>query len=748
MLKSFFILIFVNFFLFLNSTVFAKIEEIVINGNERVNNETVIIFSKFKIGQNIDDNQLNEILKNLYETNFFKDIQLEVQNNSTLIITVEENPIIQNLIFNGIENQNLKNELLNIFKLKEKNPYNEIILQSEVNKLENLLQETGFYFSSINVLKEDNDNNTINLILEFDLGNKAYINNIDFIGNKKFKKNKLLNVITSEENKFWKFLSSKKVINKQRIDLDKRLLTNFYRNKGYYDVIILDEIIQYENNKNFNLVFNIDSGNKYKFGNFDLNIPTEFEKSYFEDFKNKVSNFSGEYYSLRIIEKMLDEIEKIASSKNYEFINASVTENRRDEFLDIKIDIIEDAAKFYVKKINILGNNITIEDVIRNELEIDEGDPFNNILFQKSINNIKSINIFKNVSAEVIDSDIENEKIINLTVEEKPTGQISAGAGVGSSGASTSFGIKESNFLGKGIILDTNLLLSQESIRGIFSYTRPNYKNSDNDLILSVQSQETDRIKNFGYKSSNTGFSAGTSFEQYEDFFISPSFGLDYETLTTSSSASSLLKKQEGDYLDITGSYSLTYDKRNQKFQPSDGFVSSFSQTLPINIEDNQTVVNSYEFKKYFEYIENQIFDISLLLKSSTSFGDEDVKISKRLYIPASKLRGFERGKVGPVDGDDFVGGNYLTAVNASSDLPIFQSLQTIDFNIFLDAANLWGVDYDSSINDGSKIRSSTGLGVDWYTPIGPLSFSFSQPLTKNSSDKTETFRFNLGTTF
>ena len=176
--------------------------------------------------------------------------------------------------------------------------------------------------------------------------------------------------------------------------------------------------------------------------------------------------------------------------------------------------------------------------------------------------------------------------------------------------------------------------------------------------------------------------------------------------------------------------------------------MSSFSQTLPINIEDNQTVVNSYEFKKYFEYIENQIFDISLLLKSSTSFGDEDVKISKRLYIPASKLRGFERGKVGPVDGDDFVGGNYLTAVNASSDLPIFQSLQTIDFNIFLDAANLWGVDYDSSINDGSKIRSSTGLGVDWYTPIGPLSFSFSQPLTKNSSDKTETFRFNLGTTF
>ena len=167
-----------------------------------------------------------------------------------------------------------------------------------------------------------------------------------------------------------------------------------------------------------------------------------------------------------------------------------------------------------------------------------------------------------------------------------------------------------------------------------------------------------------------------------------------------------------------------------------------------VNIDENQTVINGLEYKTYYEYLDNQIFSLSLFAKAANSLGDDDVRISDRLYLPAGKLRGFEAGKIGPVDGGDFVGGNYLSSLNAQANIPIFQSLETFDFNIFYDAANVWGVDYSSSINDSNKIRSSTGLGVDWFTPIGPLSFSFSQTLTKKSTDKTESFRFNLGTTF
>ena len=730
-LKKYFLIVLFSFFTFKNASA-AIIKEIKIEGNQRVNVESVKVFTGISIGDNINDDDLNNILKKLYETNFFKDIDISFED-SILSIIVVENPIVQNLIIEGIKNKDLLKKVKEIISVKEKNPYLENQIENEVNKMKNMIQDVGYYFSSVDLLKKENNNNTIDLIFKINLGKKAFIREINFIGDKKFKKRKLLNVITSEENKFWKFISSKRLLNQQRLELDKRLLNNYYKNKGYYKVKILDQTVQFDESQDFNIVFNIDSGEKFYFGNFDIILPDDFDSKYFTKIVNKLKSFSGEKYSLKILEKMLREVEKIAYSKQYEFINASVNEKIVDNNkIDITINITDDQNNFYVKKINIFGNDVTVEAVIRNELIIDEGDPLNNVLFNKSIANVKSLNIFKNVSSEIIDSDEDDKKIINISVEEKATGQISLGAGVGTSGATTSFGIAENNFLGKGIILNSNLTLSEERIKGLFSYTKPNYKNSNKDLILSVESQETDRMSDFGYKSNDTGFLIGTNFE----------------SLTTSSSASSLLKKQEGSYFDTELSYSLFLDKRDQSFQATDGFISNFYQSLPINIDENQTIINSYELTNYHEYMDNQILTLSIFTKAANSLGDDDVKISNRLYLPSRKLRGFESGKIGPVDGGDYIGGNYLTAFNAQANLPIFPSMETMDFNIFYDAANVWGVDYNSSINDSNALRSATGMGVDWWTPIGPLSFSFAQPLSKKSSDKTESFRFNLGTSF
>ena len=735
-------------FLFCSTYSFAEIvKKIEIVGNERVNSETIRIFGGIELNDNLNTDDLNKILKKLYETNFFENVNLTL-NNSILRIRVVENAIVQNLIIKGIDNDNLKKDISEIIIIKEKNPYLENKIKNDLNNVKNFLQEVGFYFASVDVLKKNNSNNTIDLIFEIDLGDKAYINEIVFLGDKKFKKRKLLNVITSEENRFWKFISNKRLLNKQRIELDKRLLVSFYKNQGYYNVSILDETVQFDNEQNFKIVFNIDSGKKFFFGNFNIDLPEDFEKSYFEKISKKLNKFSGEKYSFKIIEKMLTQIEKIASSKQYEFVNADIEEKINDDKINITIKLLNDEPNIYVKKINIFGNNVTIEDVIRNELIIDEGDPFNKILFQKSINNIKSTNIFKTVDAQLVNTDNELEKTIDITVEEKPTGQISAGAGIGTSGASTSFGIQENNFLGKGIILDSNLSLSEETIKGLFSYTKPKFRNTDRDLILTVESQETDRLESFGYKTAESGFLIGTRFEQLEDFYIKPQFSLYYETLDTASTASDLLKKQEGDYLDALFSYSLQLDRRDQSYQPTDGYLSTFYQSLPLNVEDNQTVVNSYEIKNYYEYFDDLIASISVFTKAANSLGEDDVRISDRLYLPSRKLRGFQSGKVGPIDGGDFVGGNYLASFNAASEIPVFESLESIDFSVFYDAANVWGVDYNSQLNDSSALRSAVGLGIDWYTPIGPLSFSFTQPLSKKTTDKTETFRFNLGTTF
>ena len=380
---------------------------------------------------------------------------------------------------------------------------------------------------------------------------------------------------------------------------------------------------------------------------------------------------------------------------------------------------------------------------------MDEGDAFNKILHNKSINNLKGKNLFGSVKSEVLEGSTPSQKIINIEVEEKATGEISAGAGVGTtSGSTISFGVKENNFLGKGIKLDSAIAVSEEKIKGIFAVTNPNWNYTDKSLKTAFEVTETDKLSRFGYKTSKTGFTIGTGFEQYTDFYVSPELSIFSEKLKTSDSASDSYKKQAGNYFDTTFNYRISYDKRNQSWQPSDGFVSRFSQSIPV-ISDNAALINSYTYTMYEEILPETIGKLGFYIKTINSLSDDDVRVSKRLYLPASRLRGFESGRVGPVENDDFVGGNYASSINASATLPNFlKDLENTDFSIFIDAGNVWGVDYSDSIDDSNKIRSATGIAIDWFTPIGPLNFSFATPITKASTDKTEKFRFNLGTTF
>ena len=726
------------------STIIEKIE---IEGNIRVNDETIKMFSGIKVGDDLTTNELNDSLKRLYETNFFKDVQLKIEN-SILKISVFENPIIRSVKIEGIKNKTLEKALFENITMKKGASFDEFKINSDSERINNILRVSGFYLSSIEILKSESNDNMIDLIYDINLGKKAFIGEIVFLGDKKFKSRKLRNVIVSEEDKFWKFISQKRFINKERIELDKRLLISYYKNKGYFNVKIESETIQFDDNNNFRLVFKIDAGKKYYFNKFTVNYPENYNQKDFVKIDKRLNKNTKELYSFKIIEKILKEIENIAVKEDYEFVDANISENIiNDNLIDIKIDVIE-SDKFYVKQINIFGNNVTIEDVIRNQFLIDEGDPLNNVLFNKSISQIRSLNIFKKVSTEIIDSDNSIEKEINISVEEKPTGEVSLGAGFGTSGATTMFGVKENNFLGKGIKLDTNLSLSEETLKGQFFLINPNFNNTDRDLIFNLQSSETDRLTDFGYKTNKNAVSAGTNFEYLDDLFLSPRLELNNEKIETSSSASTLLRKQEGSYFDVTGSYVLSYDKRNQRFEPSDGFISKFSQQLPFSFNESQTLVNGYEITGYHEYLENNVLKLSFFSRAANSLGDDDVRISQRLYAPTNRLRGFERNKVGPVDGGDFVGGNYVTTINLSAELPMLESLDTISINTFYDAANVWGVDYSSAIDDSNKIRSSAGLAANWYTPVGPLTFSFAQPITKASTDKTEGFRFNIGTSF
>ena len=721
------------------------IKQFNIIGNERVSDETIIMFSNLDIGQNIEQVILNEALKDLYLTNYFKDISAEI-SDGIVTISVKENQIIQAVTIKGINKKNLLESIESITKKIEKYPFIESNINDQVNLLKNTLKSYGYYFVKLETSIVENENNSVDLIYNFDLGPIAEIKNIKFIGNKVFRDNTLRNVIISEEAKFWKFITKNKFLNTSRINIDVSRLEKFYKNRGFFNVKIKSTTAVINNEDEFDLIFNINSGNKFYFDEVIIENEKELPFNNFDKYQKRFDKLSGKKYSEKKINDLISDINYFTLRNDFVFVNANFKEIvKSDNKIDILINF-DELDKVFVDRINILGNFITDEKVIRNSLIIDEGDPYNDILFKKSIQNLKSRNIFKTIDYNITSKN-NLYNVIDINVEEKATGEIFAGAGTGTAGSSISAGIKENNYLGLGIKLDTNLTINDDSVKGKFSVLNPNYNNSDKSLKTTIESSTTDLISSSGYKTSRTGILLGTEFEQMTDLFVNLELSNYYEDLETSSTANSIVKKQEGNYFENLITYSISYNKLNQNFQPSDGFISKFSQTLPL-YSDDLSFENKLTVSSYHSISDNLILSAKFYLNTINSFEDDNVRVSKRVYVPSARLRGFESGKIGPKDGQQYIGGNYASSLNLSSTLPnvIFEN-ENVDFNIFMDFANVWKVDYDSSL-DSNKIRSSSGVAVNWFSPIGPLTFSYAIPLSEASTDITEKFRFQIGTSF
>ena len=731
-------------FLFIQKVNSITIEGFNIQGNDRVSDQTVIMFSSLKIGDEISDDLLNEALKKLYYTDYFKQVELSLENEIVKIKLVE-NPIIQSVIVEGIEVDSLNEKINEVTKKIEKYPFVENKISEQVTLLKNILKSYGYYFVELETSINTNLNNTVDLKYNFELGEVAKIRAIKFIGDKIYNDIILRNIIVSEETKFWKFITKNKFLDMNRIKADINRLENFYKNRGYFNVRIKSTTAIITDENQFELIFNINAGDKFYFDEIKFENKKNLSEEDLTIFTQEFKKLQGSNYSKRKINNLIDDINEFTLRNDFVFLNANFDHIIKD---NNKIDILiklDDLDKVYVERINILGNFITDEKVIRNSLIIDEGDSFNDILFNRSISNLKALNIFKSVNYNIVE-DKNLKKVIDITVEEKPTGEVFAGAGTGTSGSNITAGIKENNYLGLGIKLDTNLTLTDDSIKGKFSVLNPNYNNSDKSLKTVIESSTDDFFSLSGYKTSKTGFTIATEFEQKNDMFVNLEMSTYYEDLKTSSTATSIVKKQEGNYFENLITYSVKYNKLDQNYQPSDGYINSFSQTFPL-ISDDRSIENKFTNAMYHTIGDNIILSAQLYLKTINSL-DDNVRISKRVFVPSRRLRGFEGGKIGPKDGTQFIGGNYASALNLNSTLPnVFFENESLDFNLFMDLANVWEVDYDSSL-DSNKIRSSTGVAINWFSPIGPLSFSYAIPISDADTDIIENFRFQIGTSF
>jgi len=741
--------IFFVFFLFFTSFSFNANSEVVneinVIGSDRISTETIAVFGDIQIGENYENSDISLIIKKLYETTFFKNILIEIQNG-VMTIRVEENPIVHTIILKGEKAKKYKEVLFDLFKNREKSSFINNYIKSDINIMKEFYRSLGFYFVKIDLEIETLQNNRVNLVYSIDKGEKAKIAKIYFLGDKKIREKRLRDIITSQEAKFWKFISRNVYLNQGRVELDKRLLKTYYKNKGYYEVDITSSNVEYAEGEGFILTYSINAGKRYKFKKVAAEVSEALDQEAFMSLEKEFNKIVGDYYSQRKLTSILEKIDKLSEQKELQFVNHRAVETLDEDGIDVKIQIFE-GQKFTIERINIVGNSVTNDSVIRGELVVDEGDPYSALLVNKSINKLKARNIFGNVKETITDGSSPDLKVLKIEVEEKATGELSAGAGVGTDGTAFMFAIKENNWLGRGIELESLLELTEETISGNISVSNPNYNYTGNSIFTALNVSSSDKTANSGFKSNKTGYMLGTEFEQYENVFLSPAFDLSFEEIDVESTASSQLQKMDGNYTNLDFSYGIVWDKRNQVFQPTAGYRTKFSQSLPL-IQDSSAIVNGIDLKAYRNFSED-VIGVAKFYARAVNGVDDDVRLTSRIFLPAKKLRGFNTRRVGPKDGEDWVGGNYTSAFGLEAQLPnlLPESTRT-DFSVFFDAGNVWEVDYSNAVDDTNKIRSSVGVSANVYTTIGPLTFTFAQDLSKSTNDETESFNFRLGTSF
>ena len=738
-----YILAFFLYFTFLNAEVVKELE---INGNNRISKETIKVYGGIQnLNKNFTNQDLDKILKNLYGTNFFENVNLEIKNN-ILIVNLKEYPLINTLLITGEKTKKFSEEIQKIIKTKENGSFVESDLKQDIITIKNLYSSIGYNFSKIEPRIREIDENNVDLIINIDRGEVTKISKINFTGDKKVKDKRLRDVITSQEDKFWKIISRNTKFSENLINLDKRLLTNYYKSIGYYDVEVESASANILDSSQIEITYTINAGQRYRIDKITTNVDKVFNKDIFFSLDKIYKKNTGDYYSPFKVKKILDEIDEIIEKNNLQFVEHRVNETISNDNISLIFEIFE-GEKTLVERINILGNNITNETVVRSELLLDEGDPFTNLKLEKSIAKIKSRNIFGKVNQIIKNGSSKDLKIIDIVVEEKPTGEISAGAGVGTDGGSFAVNIQENNWLGEGKQVGFNLELDQTSIKGELNYTNPNYDLLGNSLTYSLYSTQNDSPDQ-GYENSLFGFGVGTSFEQYKNIFTNLALNFSHDDLRTTDNASDSLKKQKGKFSEISGKYGLTFDQRNRSFMPTDGSIITFSQLVPI-YADKPFLENRFSSSMYHSFGENFIGAGKIFVDTINGLNDEDVRISKRKFLSSKRLRGFKKRKIGPVDGSDHIGGNYAAAINFEGNLPnLLPDSSNAEVGLFLDFGNVWSVDYDKTIDESNKLRSSTGVAMNWISPLGPMSFVLSTNLSKASTDKTETFNFNLGTSF
>jgi outer membrane protein insertion porin family len=735
----------------------AQINNISIIGTQRIEPSTVMTYLDVKVGDKMTEETFSRALKSLFGTGLFADVTLR-QKGSTLEVEVQENPVINQIAFEG--NDKIKDDDLNAeIQLRPRQVFSRNKVQSDVNRLYALYRRQGRFSVNIDPKVIKLDQNRVNLVFEIDEGPVTKVEAIRFIGNNHYSDSKLRTVVSTKEAHWYRFLSTDDRYDPDRLSYDQELLRRFYLSQGYADFEVTSAVAELSKDRQrFFITITISEGDRYRVGNIAI-------QSSLEHFDSKVLNQyvtikKGKWYDASEVQRTVDKMTSALGDMQYAFVNVKPDVQRDREHRTVAIAFqISQAPRVFVERIDIHGNVRTLDKVIRRQIQLVEGDPFNKTKLSKSEQKIKDLGYFETVKVTPEQGSAPDKTVVDVGVTEQSTGELSLGAGFSTSdGPLADTSIRERNLLGKGQDLGLKATLAGKRTEFDLSFTEPYFMDRDFSTGFDLFHSTQDLIRESSYKQKRTGGDIRVGYPLSEKWRQSLRYTLSKNEITDIESTASLfVRDQEGTNVTSSLSQEITYDSRDSTLFPTNGLYSWVDAAVAGLGGNSRYVSGKIGSSWYYPIADKWILNILGEGGAISGYGDHDLRINERYFLGGSTLRGFRQAGVGPRDiqTSDSLGGDYFYRGTAEMSFPLgLPEEMGILGHAFTDIGSLWGLDHiptgvnPANVKDESALRGSGGLGVSWRSPLGPIRVDLSKPYLSRSYDKEEIFRFDFGTHF
>ncbi|MBL4602911.1 MAG: outer membrane protein assembly factor BamA [Emcibacteraceae bacterium] len=746
----------------------VSITSIEVTGNQRIEASTIESYLLLNIGDDFTEQLGDASLKRLYNTTLFSDVDVG-RRGSVLVVSVVENPIINRIVFEGNKYKD-DEDLYEEIQLRPRIVFSRSKVRADVQRILEIYRRGGRFAAAVDPKVIQLEQNRVNLVFEISEGAKSVIGKINFLGNKVFNNSILRTKMASVESRWWKFMASEDTYDPDRLTYDKQLLRDFYREQGYADFRVTSAVAELSPDKEFFFInISIEEGELYSFG--EITIESKIDELDPDILKPALFTVKGAQFDSSAIDNTVDLLTELAGLRGYAFVDIrpQVRRNRAERTVDI-VYVINEAPRVYVEEIKIINNVRTHDKVIRRELRLIEGDSYNSIKLTRSEVRVRALQFFKEVAVEQLEGTAADKTIIEISVEEQPTGELQAGLGFSSfEGLLVNFSIAERNLLGKGQFVRLGAQLSKRRKEVELGFTEPYFLDRRVAVGADIFLRDTNFIES-GFRAKTIGTSLRTAFPLTEYIVMNLSYGLSKEEVVTSFfSSSPYISGSSGNFVTSSVSVGISYNSLDNPQKPNRGQLFTVSQDFAGLGGNERYLRTNVKYDIYLPVYKQWVFNFSAEGGHIQGLG-RDIRLNRRFFLGNPKIRGFKEAGLGPREWNPSfrdlfsgfsLGGNTYYSTTAELFIPLGGGARDlgIEASAYIDVGALFNVDAEDTLlsDDGvlysllgntPKPRISVGIGFSWASPFGPFRIDLAKAIRSQDSDETEFFQFNVGTRF